>query len=82
MSDPKDKSSLNNPSGVADVDAEQNVITNSEVSDQIINQEGVVADTEGITETLSESETSTAINADQAITNNDETSSENPPVVN
>ncbi|AMR31382.1 hypothetical protein A0256_08055 [Mucilaginibacter sp. PAMC 26640] len=60
MSDPKDKSSLNNPPGISDVDAEQDVITNSE---EIVNQEGVVADTDGITETFSESEPSTAVNA-------------------
>ena len=63
MSDPKDKSSLNNPPGVADVDAEQDVITNSEESDKIVNQDGVVADTDGITETLSETEPTTAVNA-------------------
>ena len=51
--------------------AEQDVITNKDDTAKVTNKDGVVADTEGITETLSESEPATELNADKHITNND-----------
>ncbi|MFD0763453.1 hypothetical protein ACFQZI_01220 [Mucilaginibacter lutimaris] len=51
--------------------AEQDAITNKDDTDKITNKDGVVADTDGITETLSESEPATDLNADNQITNND-----------
>ncbi|MES2265332.1 MAG: hypothetical protein V4520_01145 [Bacteroidota bacterium] len=51
--------------------AEQDVITNKDDTDQITNKDGAVADTDGITETLSESEPTTELNADNHVTNND-----------
>ncbi|MEB0262760.1 MULTISPECIES: hypothetical protein [unclassified Mucilaginibacter] len=47
--------------------AEQDVITNNDDT----NKDGAVAEKEGITGTLSESEPTTELNADNHITNND-----------
>ena len=70
MSVPENNTPLQNPAGDPKVNAvEQDVITNSDETDKIVNQDGVVADTAGIQETLSESEPSTALNADRDITN-------------
>ena len=70
MSVPENNTLLQNPTGDPKVNAvEQDVITNSDETDKIVNQDGVVADTAGIEETLSESEPSTALNADTGITN-------------
>lgn len=70
MSAPEDNTPLQTPAGDPKVNAvEQDVITNSDETDKIVNQDGVVADTAGIQETLSESEPSTALNADTDITN-------------
>ena len=51
--------------------AEQDVITNKDDTEKVTNKDGAVADTNGITETLSESEPTTELNADNHITNND-----------
>jgi hypothetical protein len=51
--------------------ADQDVITNKDDTEKVANKEGVVADTDGITETLSESEPTAGLNADNHITNND-----------
>jgi hypothetical protein len=51
--------------------AEQDVITNKDDTGQVTNKDGAVADTDGVTETLSESEPTTELNADSHITNND-----------
>ncbi|MET3977565.1 hypothetical protein ABIB62_000131 [Mucilaginibacter sp. UYP25] len=51
--------------------AEQDVITNKDDTEKATNNDGAVADMDGITETLSESEPATDLNADNQITNND-----------
>jgi hypothetical protein len=51
--------------------AEKDVITNKDDTSHITNKDGAVADTDGIEETLSESEPTTELNADNHITNND-----------
>lgn len=51
--------------------AEQDVITNKDDTNYVTNKDGAVADTDAIEETLSESEPSTDLNADNQITNND-----------
>ena len=51
--------------------AEQDVITNKDDTNHVTNKDGAVADTGAIEETLSESEPSTDLNADNQITNND-----------
>ncbi|RYU89269.1 hypothetical protein EWM62_13090 [Mucilaginibacter terrigena] len=51
--------------------AEQDVITNKDDTEKATNKDGVVADIGGIAETLSESEPTTELNADNHITNND-----------
>lgn len=51
--------------------AQQDVITNKDDTEKVTNKDGAVADTDGITETLSESEPTTDLNADNQITNND-----------
>lgn len=51
--------------------AQQDVITNKDDTEKVTNKDDVVADTDGITETLSESEPTTELNADNQITNND-----------
>nr|WP_067062256.1 hypothetical protein [Mucilaginibacter sp. L294] len=50
---------------------EQDAITNKDDTEKVTNKDGAVADTDGITETLSESEPGTELNADNHITNND-----------
>jgi hypothetical protein len=49
----------------------QDVITNKDDTEKVTNKDGVVADTDAITETLSESEPTTELNADNHVTNND-----------
>ncbi|QHS54710.1 hypothetical protein GWR56_03800 [Mucilaginibacter sp. 14171R-50] len=51
--------------------AEQDVITNKDDTEKVTNKDGAVADMDGITETLSGSEPSAGLNADNQITNND-----------
>lgn len=51
--------------------AGQDVITNKDDTNQVTNKDGAVADTDGITEALSESGPTTELNADNHITNND-----------
>lgn len=51
--------------------AEQDVVTNKDDTESVTNKDGAVADIDGITETLSESEPGTDLNADNHITNND-----------
>ncbi|MCO5935633.1 hypothetical protein NAF17_08775 [Mucilaginibacter sp. RB4R14] len=51
--------------------AEQDMITNKDADGKVTNSDGAVADTDDITETLSESEPTTELNADNHITNND-----------
>jgi hypothetical protein len=50
---------------------EKDAITNKDDTSRILNKDGVVADTDAIEETLSESEPSAALNVDNQITNND-----------
>ena len=71
MSDPNNNTPQN-PGSDPKVDATgQDVITNKE-SDKVVNQDGAVADMEGIQQTLSGSEPSTAATADsETITNDD-----------
>jgi hypothetical protein len=57
--------------------AEQDVITNKDDTETATNKDGAVADMDGITETLSESEPATALNADNHITNNDSAATDN-----
>ncbi|MES2061400.1 MAG: hypothetical protein V4456_05735 [Bacteroidota bacterium] len=56
--------------------AEQDAVTNKDDASQVTNKDGAVADTDGITETLSESEPGTGLNADNHITNNDSASTD------
>jgi hypothetical protein len=51
--------------------SEQDVVTNKDDTESITNNDGLVADTDGITETLSESAPATDLNADNHITNTD-----------
>jgi hypothetical protein len=55
---------------------EQEVITNKDDTSHVTNKDGAVADADGITETLSESEPGTGLNADSHITNNDSASTD------
>ncbi|TWR24038.1 hypothetical protein FPZ43_18700 [Mucilaginibacter pallidiroseus] len=72
MNTPNSKTPGQQPTGDPKVDAaEQEVITNSEESDKIVNEGGAVADTEGINETLSEDQPSTELSADSQITNDE-----------
>lgn len=72
MNTPNNKAPGQQPTGDPKVDAaEQEAITNSEESDKIVNEDGVVADTEGITETLREDRPSTDLSADSQITNDE-----------
>ncbi len=81
MSSPKDKIPSLQPTGDPKVDtAEQDVITNTDESNKIVNTDGAVADMEGIESTLSESEPSTALNADRDITNSEEANGDEPVV--
>ncbi len=81
MSTPKDKIPAPQPTGDPKVDAaEQGVITNTDESNKIVNTDGAVADMEGIESTLSESEPSTALNADRDITNSEEANGDEPVV--
>lgn len=81
MSEPKDKSPIQHPTGDPKVDAaEQDVITNNEESNKIVNTDDAVADMEGIETTLSEDEPSTALNADRDITNSEEANGDEPVV--
>ncbi|MEO7211584.1 hypothetical protein [Mucilaginibacter sp.] len=81
MNDPKDKASVPQPTDDPKVDAaEQAVITNTDESNKIVNTDDAVADMDGITETLSKSEPSTALNADRNITNSEEANSDEPVV--
>jgi len=50
---------------------EQSVVTNADESAEEINNDGLTVDTNGIQETLSESQPSLEINVDRNITNND-----------
>ena len=75
MSDPKERSLSQSPGIDPKIDStEQNVVTNSDESTKVVNQDGAVADMEGIQETLSESEPSTAVTADSEAITNDESS--------
>jgi hypothetical protein len=51
--------------------AEKEVITNNDDTEEVTNNDGLVADTDGITEALSESSPSTDLNADNRVTNSD-----------
>lgn len=83
MSDPKDKTPLTNPPGIAAVDAtEQDVITNTEAGNKIVNDDSAVTETDEITVPLSESEPATVVNTDNKITNNDDGRSEDSTVIN
>ena len=69
---PGSKSPLEGETGDPKVNAaEQDVITNKDDTEKVTNKDGAVADTDGITETLSESEPTTELNADNHVTNND-----------
>lgn len=69
MNDPGNKSPLEGETGDPKVNAaEQDVITNKDDTEKIVNQDGAVADTAGIEETLSESEPSLDLNVDKGIT--------------
>ena len=57
MNNPKDKSPVGDPKTATD---EKDVITNTEEGDKPVNHDGAVADTDGITKTLTESEHSTS----------------------
>jgi hypothetical protein len=69
MNDPANKFPLEGEKGDPKVNAtEQDVITNKDDTEKVVNQDGPVADTEGIEETLSESEPSLDLNVDKEIT--------------
>jgi len=69
MSTPNNKFPLQEPTGDPKVDAaEQDIITNSDESEKIVNQDSAVADTAGIEETLTESDPDPSLNAEQSIT--------------
>jgi hypothetical protein len=73
MSDPKERSLTQNPGSDPKINStEQNVVTNSDESAKVVNQDGAVADMEGIQETLSESEFTTSVVADSEAITNDE----------
>lgn len=80
MIDPKDKSPMQNPGAEIGVEAGEDVITNSDETNKVVNNDGAVADTEGIESNISESDPSTALNADRDITNSQESSGEEPVV--
>ncbi|RWY55771.1 hypothetical protein [Mucilaginibacter gilvus] len=81
MNDPKDKTSSPQPTDDPKVDAaEQAVVTNTEEGNKVVNQDSAVADMEGTTETLNESEPTTALNADRNITNSEEANGDEPVV--
>lgn len=81
MSEPKDKPPIQHPTSDPKVDAaEQDVITNNEESNKIVNTDDAVADMEGLETTRSEDEPSTALNADRNITNSEEASGDEPVV--
>jgi hypothetical protein len=72
MSDPKNKAPEQDATVDNTVESNpQDAVTNTEESNKVVNQDNFVADTEDIETTLSDSEPSTASNADNAITNND-----------
>ncbi|RFZ83201.1 hypothetical protein DYU05_13750 [Mucilaginibacter terrenus] len=76
MSDPKNKAPKQDANFDNNVESnQQDAVTNTEESNKVVNQDNVVADTEAIETTLSDSEPSTALNADHAITNNDDAGS-------
>ena len=69
MNDPGNKFPLEGETVDPKVNAaEQDVITNKDETEKIVNQDGAIADTEGIAETLSESEPSPDLNVDKEIT--------------
>lgn len=81
MSEPKDKTSVPQPTGEPKADAaEQDVVTNNEESNKIVNTDDAVADMDGIETTLSDADTSTALNADKHITNSEEANGDEPVV--
>jgi hypothetical protein len=81
MSTPKDKFPIQHPTGDPKVDAaEQDVITNTDESNKVVNTDDAVADMDGIESTLSESEPSTALNADRDVTNSEEANGDEPVV--
>ena len=73
MSTPENKTPSPNPTSDPKVDATgQDIVTNNEESDKVVNQDGAVADMDGIQETLSRSEPSAATTAgSETITNDD-----------
>jgi hypothetical protein len=72
MNDPGNKSSADNDPKAPQVNTEeQGIITNSDETNEAVNKDGVVADMDGIEETLSGAEPSMDLNVDTSVTNND-----------
>jgi len=73
MSTPENKTPSPNPTSDPKVDATgQDIVTNNEESDKVVNQDGAIADMDGIQEALSGSEPSAATTAGgETITNDD-----------
>jgi hypothetical protein len=73
MSDPKERPLTQNPGSDPKIDAtEKDVVTNSDESAKVVNQDGAIADMGGIPETLTESEPTTSVATDSEAITNDE----------
>lgn len=83
MSTPNNQIPLQEPTGDPKaIASDKDAVTNSDETNKIVNQDNVVADTEGIETTLSDSEPSTALNADRDVTNSEAAGTDDNPVVN
>ncbi|GGH22949.1 hypothetical protein [Mucilaginibacter phyllosphaerae] len=71
MNTPDNPTPVNNPNDPKVNAAGQDIVTNSDDAANATNKDGAVADTGAIEETLSEDDASSALNADNHITNND-----------
>ena len=73
MSDPKERPLTQNPGSDPKIDAtEQDVVTNSDESAKVVNQDGTVEHIDGMEETLTQSEPTTCVAADSEAITNDE----------
>lgn len=81
MSEPKDKSPIQHPTGDPNVDAaEQDIITNNEESNKIVNTDDALADLEGIESKVSESAPFTTLSADREVINSQAANGDDPVV--
>jgi hypothetical protein len=72
MSTPDNKVPADGQSGDPKTNAaEKEVVTNADDSEKVVNTDGLVADTAGIEEMLTESDPTPALNADTQVTNHD-----------